>query len=537
MPSARPAISHPARPPRHHTPAVTRKISKRRSHYDGSSSSDEGPRLTFKRVSCCTAGTSSNNPEMKMRAPITAMDPVVFDNLPPAVRRKYFSSLERLRYAQQQHTGSSLPPSSHGRSQSSHSAKHNKPKSRARPSFDSFRSNSSLPQASNFILNRPPGTTADEFILSQADAKWYLELPETIRRKHFSREERILLASKCESIIVDAADETIYRIGRQANRSLDTVNSLSSSSTSRASSLDLDGMNAVEEIRKSFRWMEEDGTLDLRLDEFYSQVSRDTVAKPLGKPSIQRTMSLSSRPYRAPSSHSSSPSRPSLGSARRPASHSMVGSRQKSIHSIDKDAAYYQDPEARLKLRVYLASPQKFDEAIEFGFPSATGGKDFFKYRPNTSATIRRVEPGLDDYSTLDSPLFDNFDDTETSSAQNELLAYHKLRDNKFSEFGEPLMGTNILPSRMNNGSLFDPYLHAEPGNREMTLRMTLTRKDLRADENELYGWKKDTDPLALEELPPVSDSDAGQFDWGNAGKESDSGLKRLWRRITGGSR
>src|SRR5699024_8789531 len=33
-------------------------------------------------------------------------------------------------------------------------------------------------------------------------------------------------------------------------------------------------------------------------------------------------------------------------------------------------AQYYQDPEARLKLRVFLASPQKFDEAIEFGFPA-----------------------------------------------------------------------------------------------------------------------------------------------------------------------
>ena len=44
-----------------------------------------------------------------------------------------------------------------------------------------------------------------------------------------------------------------------------------------------------------------------------------------------------------------------------------------SISSIDPSATHYQDPEARLKLRVYLASPQKFDEAIEFGFPSIEG--------------------------------------------------------------------------------------------------------------------------------------------------------------------
>lgn len=409
---------------------------------------------------------------------------------------------------------------------SSHSGKFNKSKARSRPSYDSFRSTSSVPQTADF--NKPPGSAADEFILSQADAKWYLELPETIRRKHFSREERILLASKCESIIVDAADETIYRIGHQANRSLDTLNSLSSiNSSSRASSLDLDAMNAVEEIRKSFRWMEEDGTLDLRLDEFCTHVARDPV-KSQGKPSIQRTLSLSSRQYRAPSSHSSSLGRPSFG-GRRPTSHSLGGSKQKSIHSIDKDAAYYQDPEARLKLRVYLASPQKFDEAIEFGFPSTSECKDFFKGRPRTSATIRKVEPEIDDYSSDNSPIFENFDDITISEAQNELLAFQNLR-----ELEEPLVNKVIAPSRISNSTIFDPYLHASPGNREMTLRMTLTRKDLRADENELYGWKKGNDPLALEELPPVSDSDAGQFNWGNTGRESESGLKRLWRRMRG---
>jgi hypothetical protein len=45
--------------------------------------------------------------------------------------------------------------------------------------------------------------------------------------------------------------------------------------------------------------------------------------------------------------------------------------------------------------------------------------------------------------------------------------------------------------------------------NREMTLRMTLTRPDLRADDDQLYGWQDPSpkpqpprdDPLALEEL------------------------------------
>ncbi|KAK5196777.1 hypothetical protein LTR16_006689, partial [Cryomyces antarcticus] len=38
---------------------------------------------------------------------------------------------------------------------------------------------------------------------------------------------------------------------------------------------------------------------------------------------------------------------------------------------LSAEAKHYTDPEARMKLRLYLASPQKFDEALEFGFPSS----------------------------------------------------------------------------------------------------------------------------------------------------------------------
>ena len=38
--------------------------------------------------------------------------------------------------------------------------------------------------------------------------------------------------------------------------------------------------------------------------------------------------------------------------------------------SLDADAAHYTNPEARRQLRLYLATPSKFDEALEFGFPA-----------------------------------------------------------------------------------------------------------------------------------------------------------------------
>ena len=40
--------------------------------------------------------------------------------------------------------------------------------------------------------------------------------------------------------------------------------------------------------------------------------------------------------------------------------------------SLDINAKHYLDPEARLKLRLYLATPSKFDEALEFGFPAVS---------------------------------------------------------------------------------------------------------------------------------------------------------------------
>ena len=73
-----------------------------------------------------------------------------------------------------------------------------------------------------------------------------------------------------------------------------------------------------------------------------------------------------------------------------------------------------------------------------------------------------------------------------------------------------------------------DPYPLALAGNREMTLRMTLTRPDLRADESVLYP--RGQDPLALEELPPMAD--AGDL-WVKPAKDGGR-VRKFWRRVSG---
>ena len=66
-----------------------------------------------------------------------------------------------------------------------------------------------------------------------------------------------------------------------------------------------------------------------------------------------------------------------------------------------------------------------------------------------------------------------------------------------------------------------------------MTLRMTWTRKDLRANEGDWHGWM-DEDPLTLADLPPMADENApfspGPFDGPNT--EGRGLVKKIWRMV-----
>ncbi|KAF8426289.1 hypothetical protein EV426DRAFT_704240 [Tirmania nivea] len=419
--------------------------------------------------------------------------PVDFESLPPAVRRKMFSSQERLRMALGQYQ------LGHGRTlSSSHSQ-------------DSSRSSSSR---GKFKKSSP----ADAFALSQVDAQWFLNLPETVKRKHFTREERLLLECRCQSVIMDAADETIFRMGNQANRSCGTLDSFTSTVSQRTtadppSPSDIYANNDLSDWRTSFRWLDEGDDLDLRLniEEFHHSY----LEKPLPRTSHsdnsrRRSLSLSAKPNPKP------PTPPYALNGGRRCSYQLSSARPsfsgapRNSTQIDSEATYYQDPEARLKLRVYLASAQKFDEAVEFGFPSNKDG------RPATSHTGGHQHTfHLQDESFLD-------DDDDKRIPSYNLGAKQLSR----SISGNPLKPT-LMASH---------YPLTSPGNREMTLRMTLTRPDLRADESQLYGWKKEApDPLALEPLPAMSDVDAGMgpFDIPPWARDENPGLvRKLWRKV-----
>lgn len=155
--------------------------------------------------------------------------------------------------------------------------------------------------------------------------------------------------------------------------------------------------------------------------------------------------------------------------------------------SMDPDAAHYQDPEARLKLRLYLASPQKFDEAVEFGFPSV----EVAPGRRTSEHPLRKQQScvGLSDEQGRQEVTAD-----DKSSVYSDEIS---VPESDSPKTPEPLEKPPTRPFRAASDATPPPHHHhhdvyaGSQASREMTLRMTLTRPDLRACNDEIYGWQR----------------------------------------------
>lgn len=381
------------------------------------------------------------------------------------------------------------------------------------------------------------------------------------------------MAGHCESFILDAADEVILRASRQRFRSVPTIHT-SNSSFSASSVHTLEdgpqlhsGVDMDDSILDSFRWMDDDDDLDLTLDDYHGHLASST--EPTSRrsspgPSFRRTLSFTGLPHgephrcataeRDPHTTSSTPLRRTSartlyqrdGSQSRTDHCDATISRQAAFTSTDPCTKYYQDPEARHKLRVYLASPSKFDEALEFGFPFLESTDQLPRPRRPSIRRQRHTEPvGQTFYDSENLSFLDALDsDSDGAESLPEMDTPHTPSDAMFSR------NTHRLPISKPSSSDFDrPFpkaggrSNAKPTeqphrqqpyvltgcNREMTLRMTLTRPDLRASEDLLYG-PNDSDPLALEHLPTA----AGGHDIWDHGKENEGAVRKLWRKVSG---
>lgn len=351
-------------------------------------------------------------------------------------------------------------------------------------------------------------------------------------------------------MILDAADEAFYKRGRQRSRpwrdrslSPGALPGETPEYRQREEIPDSDPDSEMDEtLYDDFRWLDEDEELDLRLDNYHialRETTSPTTVTPR-KPSFRHHLSLSSLSFRRSTSISSlqagasitpvsitqiPPSPRPISSLLHPNKHHA----QRSVSSIDPRASHYQDPAARLKLRVYLASPQKFDEAIEFGFPSSQGR--LHGSRPKTSPRLTH-ESGrtffTDDTPSLSADEEDEEDkEVDVEDSRDPLTPEETLfQSRRSSHKGGSDRRMTITPKVVRGP--YEPYAQASVADREMTLHMTLTRPDLRGA-NELNIKSINEEPL---EQAALAFEDVTPSIWDTL-PEDNSRMKRIWRKLT----
>ncbi|KAJ6445929.1 Cell cycle checkpoint protein RAD17 [Purpureocillium lavendulum] len=353
--------------------------------------------------------------------------------------------------------------------------------------------------------------------LSHRPARVYDSPPHTLATQHRQSTEPLTPLRRRKSVILDATDEAYLRIGKRKSQTFkpDTLSDKSSElqpaakmfSTSDQMRNAADYNQTRESLYDSFRWLEEEDDLDLRLylDDYHMNL-REEVPVPTKnwRPSFRRHLSISKRPFGRASISLSRPATKDsnvgpmfmaspVGSAPGSPGHVRRRSRALSLMSpnkqmgrpdsplvIDPSASHYQDPDARMKLRVYLASPHKFDEAIEFGFPSIDEVQD------KENSAHSRAHSRTDANNKLRTFLEDDASSiySEASAAEPESPRTPDTLDKHLG-----VRPAQVGQDRGAEAKL--DYAQAPASSREMTLRMTLTRSDLRAGDEQIYGWQK----------------------------------------------
>ncbi|KAL6818597.1 hypothetical protein GGI42DRAFT_338324 [Trichoderma sp. SZMC 28013] len=476
----------------------------------------------------------------------TSLTSEEFEALPPTVRRKYFSTLERLRFAQTCCAGHSDQPCSH--------------------STSTFASEEDISKFELAYDSSISGSHQQPRVRSSS-AHLYPNQADTFHGRLADNGERRsnTANSHHKSIILDATDEAFVKINKRQSQLPKLSSHLNepfyhefhptmSSSPNDEFTQALAAEASPDSIIESFRWLDENDDLDLRLDDYQSSPKQ---GKKKRMP-FPRHLSISKLSFGRPSSQLSRPGTkgtvaspalseqfvvPSLPS---PSGHFRRRSRALSLMSpnkgqmpddsgvVDSAPSHYQDPEARMKLRVYLASPHKFDEAVEFGFPSLydTQGRETSQIRSwsrQESYDKMHSSTGDDAESLISDP---------TSPVETVSPRTPESLDHPPVEHSPRLPHEGAWPSKVD-------YAQAPASSREMTLRMTLTRPDLRADEEQMYGWQKPSSskgqahdgsaqPRSYSQASNPKDNIERQFAIMDqeAASSGDGVVKRFWNRV-----
>jgi len=339
-----------------------------------------------------------------------------------------------------------------------------------------------------------------ERTVTPAEAVWFLTLPEKIRKSQFSKEEQILIRAKSELALLNASPE--FRNIADDAVSIKSTRRKSSTydSPSRKSSIPC-VPSVPEKYRKDtdesdYSLSNSSTTPDLSLPVKYSN-AHDSMLSPelmLGSnaPTFLRSPTIGSAPW-----DQESTTRPTTSLKQRTASttRSMMKTTQRAqpppplqITSVTyTKPLYLKDPNTKAMLRETLATPAKFEETLAFGFKRdasrpRTPGVELYSpgcevkehWLEANKSEGDSIEPDLSSADETEGPMTPDF--IEPRIVRPKSVCYSV----KSSVSAAPSPNVNRAGS---NTSLFEDLM-----NRDMTLRMTLTKPELRASDEEIYG-------------------------------------------------
>lgn len=496
----------------------------------------------------------------------------------PQSRKKYFTNSERMRITQP-----SPPPqlkAHHTRSSShkAHTCRYRKPT--PEPSHtatlpDNWKPNSDRKvkqsMTSSFLRSRRrhsrPNIEQQQPVVSEEQAAWFLSLPDKVKRQHFSKEEQTLLADRCESVLDNrspkkshesAQEFCIRRLDSQADKEQKErkfKHRRRSSAPVLTRALDDQVLATIATIAAADApEAVEDGEGDnMAILNLYSRRhSVGTTQEELSEPpaatkaqirSFRKSFALRPLPLPAPvlaplPSPGFFKAKDELKPAKtrhRPAELTFIQSEP------SPEAKHYKDPEMRRTLRA-MSSPELFDEALEYGFPPPPRHglrKLRSKFSPDTSDNDRS--------SSL----------TSSSTAETKDLPFGaspSTPDGSLDFLETTAPNASLKPASPHHlhrrahttGDVQTHHRTTSSVNREMTLRMTLTRPILRAaetDSNALHKTPLQTslmdpkhDPLALESISICDDPTGAQgaFAINPETSQNLKGIKKALKHLVG---
>lgn len=367
----------------------------------------------------------------------------------------------------------------------------------------------------------------------------FLALPSKVKRTHFTREELILLTESSERVLGWAAlHESSHRVKQDRHGSVGSSRYFSSVSS-----------DCIHDMEKD--WFE------AKTESLHSIENADA-----HEPSSMQTCIHEGAV--APTVPTAQPRRPTTVAIQRPATrYNKSGARRRmsilapiplppltllpAVPPLPSptypkptepatETKYYKDTDARSKLREFLTSPAKFDEALEFGFPERRTESPTSSVQPSLPSELDElsISHTRDEDDDEDDYLSGPRTPSVTTDGYNPGIVHHNSLDS----------GVN-LPLQFVRGktSLRSLSPDFEAG-RSMTMKMTLTRPDLRAPEDRLYSIARmqasgvdiaEADPLALDPLPVCDDHTGAQGAFAVTARSASSGgggLKKVWKSL-----